>query len=105
MNELICDVVYDYVADGGQLLKDCEDALVGCTCGRGDTRPLYEYNKCLEIFMIRGDMCLSEAVQWVEFNVIGVMKSDEGPEMVDLGYEIDIPPKGVLKINEIWQCM
>ena len=50
-----------------------EDAIIGVG-GRMNMPDvlIYSYNKCVEIFMKRDGMSHEEAVEWMEFNVVGV---------------------------------
>tara|TARA_R100000541_G_scaffold438_1_gene3505 strand:- start:320 stop:616 length:297 start_codon:yes stop_codon:yes gene_type:complete len=49
-----------------------EDAILG-TGGRinMDEVLIYSYDKCVQIFMDRDKMTYEEAIEWMEFNVVG----------------------------------
>ena len=84
-----------------------EDAIIGI--GSRINMPdvlFYSYNKCLKIFMERDGMTREEAVEWMEFNVVGAWVGETTPIYVheipsdqkvdefleDLGYEPPIDP-------------
>ena len=43
---------------------------------------IYSYNKCVEIFMKRDGMSHEEAVEWMEFNVVGAWVGETTPIFV-----------------------
>lgn len=61
-----------------------DDALVGVArrCGQ-PTLAVYDYEKCIEVFM-RGDpgMTYEDAVEWIEFNVVGGWIGEMTPVML-----------------------
>ena len=84
-----------------------EDAIIGI--GSRINMPdvlVYSYNKCLKIFMERDGMTREEAVEWLEFNVVGAWVGETTPIFVheipsdqkvdefleDLGFEPPIDP-------------
>ena len=84
-----------------------EDAIIGI--GSRINMPdvlVYSYNKCLKIFMERDGMTREEAVEWMEFNVVGAWVGETTPIFVheipsdqevdefleDLGFEPPIDP-------------
>ena len=57
-----------------------EDAILG-TGGRinMDEVLIYSYDKCVQIFMDRDKMTYEEAVEWMEFNVVGAWMGPKTP--------------------------
>ena len=68
--------------EGIILFDDIEDAFVGVAerIGMGPVAT-YDYNKCIEIYMQDG-MTLEEAVEYFNFNVIGLWAGDKTPVFV-----------------------
>jgi|TARA_R110002020_G_scaffold61315_1_gene165126 hypothetical protein len=64
------------------LFDNIEDAFVGVAerFGMGPVAT-YDYNKCIEIYMQDG-MTLEEAVEYFNFNVIGLWAGDKTPVFV-----------------------
>jgi hypothetical protein len=60
-----------------------EDALVGLArrCGQ-PVLAVYDYNKCVEVFMARDAMSHEDAVEWIEFNVVGGWLGPSTPIML-----------------------
>ena len=48
-----------------------DSAIIGI--GRQFTQQffVYDYDKCVEVFMTRDDMSVEDATEWMEFNVVG----------------------------------
>jgi hypothetical protein len=44
---------------------------IGSRCGKPDIL-IYDYNKCCDILMERDDMTREEAIEWTDFNVVGL---------------------------------
>jgi len=59
-----------------------DDALVGVArrCGQ-PTLAVYDYEKCAEVFVAQG-MTYEEAVEWIEFNVVGGWIGEMTPVML-----------------------
>ena len=57
-----------------------EDAILG-TGGRinMDEVLIYSYDKCVQIFMDRDKMTYEEAVEWMDFNVVGAWWGPKTP--------------------------
>ena len=56
------------------ILHGLDDAIAGeSDCGR----LIYDYNKMLRIF-IRQGMSETEAIEWIDYNVMGVQCNDKG---------------------------
>ena len=84
-----------------------EDAIIGTGCRINMPDVLvYSYNKAVKIFMERDGMTHEEAVEWMEFNVVGAWVGETTPIFVheipsdqevdefleDLGFEPPISP-------------
>lgn len=54
------------------LVDDLDGAFVGVArrCGQ-PSLAVYDYDKAVEIFMERDDLTYEEAVEWMEYNVVG----------------------------------
>lgn len=57
-----------------------DDALIGVST-RDEPRAVYSYQKCVNIFVSQG-MSYEEAVEWMDFNVLGTRMENE-PIFVD----------------------
>ena len=63
------------VSEGALILDGLDDALVGVSdCGR----LIYDYNKTVKIFMNRDGMTTEEAIEWIDYNVMGVQCNAKG---------------------------
>lgn len=52
-------------------LPDFADALIGiCSKFGQDDVALYDYDKCVQV-LVKGGMTSEEAVEWMDYNVIG----------------------------------
>ena len=57
------------------ILDGLEKAIAGeSDCGR----LIYDHNKMLTIFMVRDGMTDEEALEWIDFNVMGVQPNGAG---------------------------
>ena len=65
------------VADG------LDAAIIGVTCGYGTTVVVYDYNKCIEIFMSEG-MTEEDALEHMSFNVTGAYVGEYTPTFIRL---------------------
>lgn len=54
---------------------------VGIRCGQEDIL-VYSYGKCVEIFMKKDKMSHEEAIDWMEYNVVGAWVGDHTPIFV-----------------------
>ena len=62
------------------LLADGFDAaLVGTVRQFTKTLALYDYDKCVEVLMYRDGMLHEEAVEFMEFNVVGAWMGEHTP--------------------------
>jgi hypothetical protein len=60
--------------DGALILDGLDDAIAGeSDCGR----LIYDYNRMLKIF-IRQGMSQDEAIEWIDYNVMGVQCNGKG---------------------------
>ena len=48
-----------------------EDALIGLGWQHTKLIAIYDYDKCVEILILRDDMTHEEAIEWMEYNVVG----------------------------------
>lgn len=48
-----------------------EDALIGLGWQHTKLIAIYDYEKCVEILILREDMTHEEAIEWMEYNVVG----------------------------------
>ena len=57
-----------------------DEALVGVArrCGQ-PTLAVYDYEKCVEVFMSREGMSHEDAIEWMEFNVVGAWLGEGTP--------------------------
>ena len=77
-----------------------ERALVGFTCGWGNTRAVYEWGKCIQILMNRDGMSYEDAVEFFDFNTAGAYVGESTPEIVNTGYLPRQHPEGYLDIAD-----
>tara|TARA_Y100001949_G_C15700339_1_gene206403 strand:+ start:161 stop:409 length:249 start_codon:yes stop_codon:yes gene_type:complete len=61
--------------DEAIMLDGLEDAIAGeSDCGR----LIYDYKKTVKVFMDRDGMTQDEAIEWVDYNVMGVQCNGKG---------------------------
>ena len=48
-----------------------EDALIGLGWQHTKLIAIYDYKKCVEILILREEMTHEEAIEWMEYNVVG----------------------------------
>ena len=69
----------------GVLLADgLEAAFIGVSCGFGPNKAIYDWDKCVEVFMNRDGMTYEEAVEWIDYNVTGAYVGEQTPEFIFL---------------------
>ena len=69
----------------GVLLADgLEDAFIGVSCGFGPNKAIYDWDKCVDIFMTRDKMTYEEAVEGIDCNVTGAYVGEQTPEFIFL---------------------
>ena len=62
----------DETLDPNTLYADgFEDALIGLGWQHTKLIAIYDYDKCVEILIMREDMTHEEAIEWMEYNVVG----------------------------------
>ena len=71
------------LAENASLLADgLEEALIGWAYSGGNVIAIYDYDKCIEIFM--QDMTEEEAYEWMEYNVVGSYMGEKTPLFIHL---------------------
>ena len=50
---------------------------------------VYDYDKCIEVFMTRDDMCEEDAREWMEVNVVGAYMGPGTPTFVSTGEDFE----------------
>ena len=80
--EEISGYVEELGIDGILLADGLEDAFIGVSCGFGPSKAVYDWDKCVEIFMTRDKMTYEEAVEWIDFNVTGAYVGEQTPEFI-----------------------
>lgn len=64
----------------GALLADgFEDALIGYGFRFNHPVAIYDYDKCLEVLVLRDQMTPDEAIEYFDFNVIGAYVGESTP--------------------------
>lgn len=65
----------------GILIADgLDEAAMGyTTTSDGCEHVVYDYNKCVEIFMSQNNWEYEEAMEWVDFNVVGAYVGENTP--------------------------
>ena len=56
-----------------------EDALIGLGWQHTKLIAIYDYDKCIEILILREDMTHEEAIEWMEYNVVGAYVGEYTP--------------------------
>ena len=46
---------------------------------------VYDYDVCVQILMERDSMTIEDAVEWMEYNVVGSYVGDKTPVFISLG--------------------
>jgi len=66
-----------------------DSAIIGI--GRQFTQQffVYDYDKCVEVFMTRDDMSVEDATEWMEFNVVGAYMGPSTPAFVSVGDDFE----------------
>jgi len=74
-----------YANSDALLLDGFEDALIGVgyrPCANAIA--LYSYSKCVDILISRDGADREEAIEFIEFNVVGAYVGENGPILVEL---------------------
>lgn len=66
---------------GCVMLDGLDDAIMGMTVEQ-KPRLIYDYAKCCAVFQSRDGMTEDDAMEWVDFNVLGVCVGPEMPVVV-----------------------
>ena len=68
-----------FLKDDALILHGLTDSIVGASdCGR----LVYDYRKVIDIFMKKNDWSEEEAIEWMEFNVVGAYVGKDTPIFV-----------------------
>jgi hypothetical protein len=77
---IIEDYNIDEIAEGAIILDGLDDAIVGVTEEFGNgRRVLYSANKILNILMERDGMTWHEAVEFYDYNILGLHAGEQNP--------------------------
>jgi len=72
----------EILADAEALLADgFESALIGHTHG-GNIVAVYDYDRCVQILMERDEMSIEDAIEYMEFNVVGAYVGEKTPVFI-----------------------
>jgi len=75
MSEFLTGKDGGLLVEGALILDGLNDAIVGASdCGL----LIYDYNKTVKIFMKRDGMTTEEAIEWIDYNVMGVQCNEKG---------------------------
>tara|TARA_R110000751_G_scaffold76176_2_gene153322 strand:+ start:1776 stop:2054 length:279 start_codon:yes stop_codon:yes gene_type:complete len=80
--EEISTYIEDQGMEGVLLADGLEDAFLGVSCGFGPSKAIYDWDKCVEVFMNRDGMTYEEAVEWIDYNVTGAYFGEQTPEFI-----------------------
>ena len=76
----INDYDIDEYAEGAIILEGLDDAIIGIVEEFGNgPRILYSKNKILTILCERDEMTYSEAVEFFDYNIIGLYAGEQNP--------------------------
>ena len=76
--------IMDALVDAEALLAEgFESALIGHTQG-GNTVAVYDYDMCVHVLMERDGMSCMDAVEFMEFNVVGSYAGEKTPLFVSI---------------------
>lgn len=64
------------------LFDGLDNALIGHTYRKGEFIAVYDYEKMVEIFMKEHGMSEEDAVEWIDFNVLGAWIGEQTPMIV-----------------------
>lgn len=74
--------IMDTLASEGALLADgFEGALLGHTQG-SNVVAVYDYDQCVQILMERDEMSCEDAIEWMEYNVVGAYVGEKTPVFI-----------------------
>ena len=75
--------------DGEDMIvfDDCDEAIIGVGSVHGKpTIAVYCYNRLVELFMENGDMTFYEAMEYVDFNIVGAYVGETTPLIMHICY-------------------
>ena len=80
--ELTQEVINE-LAEGAVILDGFEDCIVGISEEFGNgPRILYSRDKILEILQTRDEMSFEDALEFYDFNILGMFAGDQNPVML-----------------------
>tara|TARA_R100000458_G_C8100588_1_gene127436 strand:- start:202 stop:420 length:219 start_codon:yes stop_codon:yes gene_type:complete len=58
----------------------CDEAIVGegVRCGQ-ETVLVYDYNKLIKVFVKKESMSKADAIDWIDFNILGAWLGEDTP--------------------------
>lgn len=62
-----------------------EDAIVGVGHQCHNELVVYDYDKCVEILIKSQDFTYEDAIEWMEFNVVGAWVGENTPVFINVG--------------------
>ena len=65
------------------LANDFEDAFMGLGRQGNKNLAVYDYEKCVLILMKKEDWTEEEAIEWMEYNVVGAWVGEQTPVFVE----------------------
>jgi hypothetical protein len=77
-------LIHDLEVNESMLAYGLNDALIGITSGTYGNVAVYDYDKCVQILMDKQDMTTTEAVEWMEYNVVSSYVGETTPVFVHL---------------------
>lgn len=70
----------DEIAEGAIILTGLDDAIIGITEEfSSKVRILYSKNKIIDILMKRDEMSLEEALEYYDYNILGLYGGEQNP--------------------------
>lgn len=74
----------DTLVDNEALLADgFEEALIGNTQGNNIVA-VYDYERCVQVLMERDSMTATDAIEFMEFNVVGSYVGEKTPVFISI---------------------
>ena len=80
----IADFIELYGMPGVLLADGLDEAFLGVSCGFGPSKAVYDWDKCVDIFMKRDEMTREEAEEYMNFNVTGAYVGEQTPEFIHI---------------------
>lgn len=72
------DLIKEHEGEELLLADGFDNAIMGISCGMNPV-VVYSYNKCIEILMERDEMEEEDAIEYMEFNVVGAYVGEKTP--------------------------